>query len=149
MTTKFKSVTSILLIPILAVISATGYIQYNNSSRRLNDTEVIHVSARKLYTTYNSDPSNAGSIYTGKILMVQGEIFKIFYKSQQHGIVLLKTGRPQSFINCTFEDLREITNPTGNMIVKGICRGAGLEYPELGITSDVYLTGCIPVKEKP
>jgi uncharacterized protein (DUF1330 family) len=148
MATRSRALIFLLALLLTVVTAVTGYFLYNKNAFVVKKRKEVQVNAMELYAAYTSDSGYAEKKYTDNTLIVSGEVFKIFLNAQQQEVVLLKTTRAQSFINCTFKQPVKNIKPVDKILVKGICSGLGQGYPELGISADVYLAECLPIKEK-
>lgn len=129
-------------------MAATGYVFYKKNSPGTDSRNSIEVNALKLYDVYSHDPLLAEKRYRNRTVLVKGELYTIIRNVQQQDVVLLKTSMPRSFINCTFKQAVEHIKPMSPVLIRGTCSGQVQPYPDMGITGDVYLTRCSPVKER-
>jgi uncharacterized protein (DUF1330 family) len=148
MTTRSRDLIVLLALLLSMVTAVTGYFLYNKNAFVLKKRNEVQVNAMELYTAYTADSGYAEKKYTDNTLIVSGEVFKVFLNVQQQEVVLLKTSKAQSFINCTLKQPVKNIKPVDKIIVKGICSGLGQGYPELGINADVYLAECLAIKKE-
>ena len=101
------------------------------------------MKADELYSLYSSDSVKANKKFTSKVLLVQGEISEVSTNIKNEQIILVKTGIPGAYVNCTLEEPAENLVSSGQVSIKGICSGIGEGDADLGLPGDVYLTRCI------
>jgi len=123
-----------------------GFYLYNKGPVNVAAADAVNISAPDLYRIYSTDTAGAKK-YSGKILEVTGEVNSFSFNQKKQKIILLKTATAGAFINCTMEVDMDVP-ANSSVIIKGICSGIGQGDEDLGIKGDVYLTRCIPVKNK-
>ncbi len=130
------------IIICLALLTAAGFYYYNKGPMDLHQAKGQKISAEELYREFIQDTSTQQK-YSGTVLEVTGEIIEITQNQQQQTVILLKTGIPESAINCTLEDMSKKDIKAGSLVtIKGICNGMNDEGRELGIGGDIYLIRC-------
>jgi hypothetical protein len=131
---------------LLAAGICIGFYLYNKGPVNVTAADAVNISAPDLYRTFSTD-TTAAKKYSGKILEVSGDVNSFSFNRAKQKIILLKTATTGAFINCTMEtDMDAPAN--SSVIIKGICSGIGQGDEDLGIKGDVYLTRCIPVKNR-
>jgi uncharacterized protein (DUF1330 family) len=140
---KKKNIVFFILF-IFAAAAATGYYFYNKGPVNIQNAVAWKTGAPEIYKAFINDITGAQKKYSGKILLISGNVSQTNTNQQGQTIVLLKTGSGSGFVNCTLDK-------PGNMIfkedqpiqIKGICSGLGEADIDLGIQPDLYLERCI------
>lgn len=140
-----KTIPAIILI-VIAVAAATVFYFYNKGPLNIENTKGTLVTAAELYRSYINDPLTAQKKYNDQVLIVRGEVLEVSFNSNNQKIIMMKTGSPAAFINCTLEEPANTIKTAGEINIKGICGGIGQGFPEMGIKGDVYLSRCLIVK---
>lgn len=139
---KTKKILLISFLGVMITGISAGFYLYNKGPLDVKASKGIPVVANELYAVYSSDSAKANNRFTSKILVVKGEISEVSVNSNQQKIILLKTGIPGAYVNCTLEGPIKNTDKPGIITIKGICSGIGQGDADLGIMGDVYLTRC-------
>jgi hypothetical protein len=140
---RSKKIFLFSFLALLAFALTAGFYLYNKGPLDVRNSTSIAVNADELYTLYTSDSVKAGKKFTSKVLLVQGEISEVSTNLKNEQIILVKTGTPGAYVNCTLQETAENLVPGAQVSIKGICSGIGEGDPGLGLPGDVYLTRCI------
>lgn len=136
-----------LLLFIVLVIAAglsAGYYFYNKGPVNIKTAAAQKVEAATLYNAFITDSSAAQKKYSGKILIVSGNVSQASLNQEGKPVILLKTASGSGFVNCTLEEKRTAAIKENQAIqLKGICSGLGEADTELGLQPDLYLERCI------
>ncbi|MEO6668575.1 MAG: hypothetical protein ABIN36_03795 [Ferruginibacter sp.] len=141
-----KKILLATVIVLLLLASGTGYYFYNKGPVDVQESNSIKTNASDLYELYLKGLPAVQKNYTGKVLLVSGEVYTISLNQQKKQILLLKTNADGAYINCTMEENTGNLRAHHTIKVKGICSGIGEGDVDLGIKGDVYITRCYLVK---
>ena len=146
MTRKTKK-TILVATLLVAVLGASfGYYLYNKGPLDVKNSSAIKIAASELYNLFSTDSTASLKKYTGKVLLVKGQVSSLSVNQQKEKIILLKTTADAAAINCTMEEDPGNINVNDEVTIKGICSGIGQGDEDLGIKGDVYLTRCFLIK---
>ena len=136
---------NIILFLVLIIITAafTGYYFYNKGPVDIQQAAAQKVAATTLYNEFIADTAAAQKKYSGKILLVSGNVADLSVNQQGQSIILLKTGNGGGFINCTLQEKTTGISKDQPIQVKGSCSGLGQADEDLGLQPDLYLERCI------
>ena len=146
MTTKTKNNIIVSLIIIVMLGGAFGYYLYNKGPLDIKNSAALPIDATDLYSSFITDSTAAIKEYSGKVLLVKGQVNMVSFNQQKEKIILLKTATGEAYINCTMEEDPGNVKPNDPVNIKGICSGIGQGDEDLGIKGDVYLTRCFLIK---
>lgn len=141
-----RNTKKILIISVLSLLMlsiSAGIYMYNKGPVNVKALKGIPVNAAELYTVFTSDSMLAAKKYTGRVLLVSGQVAEVNVNASQQKVVLVKTGIDGAYINCTIEEVAEGIAVHEPIRIKGICSGIGQGDADLGIPGDIYLTRCI------
>ena len=132
----------ILLIGTIIVLSMIifVYTEYNKPPRLAqNEKAVAQISAKTLFSQFDTNESEAEKKYLDKVIIVSGKLAKIENTEQKYMLIL--DAHVDIFgVSCTLEEIyqdKDLPVKIGEQIkIKGICKG---------YLDDVVLTGCIIV----
>ncbi len=139
---KSKKIILFSFLTLTAFALSAGFYFYNKGPVDVKNSRSISVKADELYTLYSSDTVKAGKKFTSKVLLVQGEISEVSTNLKNEQIILVKTGTPGAYVNCTLQETAENLVTGALVSIKGICSGIGEGDADLGLPGDVYLTRC-------
>lgn len=140
---RSKKIFFISFLALLVFAITAGFYLYNKGPLDVKNSRSITVKADELYSLYSSDSVKAKEKFTSKVLLVQGEISEVSTNIKNEQIILVKTGTPGAYVNCTLEGPAVNGVSSGQVSIKGICSGIGEGDADLGLPGDVYLTRCI------
>lgn len=141
---KKKHIIISIVVAVIVLTGAIGWQMYNKGPVDVRKSRGIAVETTELYQEFAANRAEAREKYAGKILEVTGIVNRIEENIQQQQVILLKTGEPGAFINCTMEEKMETV--VGEIVkIKGICSGMGEGDADLGIKGDVYIMRSYPV----
>jgi hypothetical protein len=143
---KTKKILILSFLALLGLAACIGFYFYNKGPLDVKHSNGIPVNANELYSIYSSDSLKANKKFTSRVLLVRGEVSEVSVNSRQQKIIMIKTGAPGAYVNCTLEESTENINESDKVSIKGICSGIGQGNAELGIMGDVYLTRCFVSK---
>jgi hypothetical protein len=141
MTSGKKNIIFFFLAIILIAV-AVGFYFYNKGPVNIKTAPGIKTDAGILYQAFSKDSIGAKKIYLNKILEVSGTVKKVSKNQEDQVIVMLQTGEPGAYINCTMEEHDAMLAENSQVTLKGICTGMGMGDADLGIMGDVYLVRC-------
>ena len=139
MTKKTKTSILITITVIILVIAITGYLAWNKPHKNIKDAAAINITAAALYKGFSTDTAKAKTLFTDKIVMVSGEITKVFSNQQSQQIILLNTGVQDAAVNCTMEERTDRFKPGDTIMIKGICSGYISGDADMGLPGDVFI----------
>ncbi len=136
---------NIILFIVLMIIAAafTGYYFYNKGPVDIQQASAQKADAASLYNEFVTDSISAQKKYSGKILLVSGNVADLSVNQQGQSIVLLKTSNGKGFINCTLQEKATSISKDQSIQIKGSCSGLGEADEDLGLQPDLYLERCI------
>ncbi len=138
-----KKNIALLIVLLLAAGAFTGYHFYNKGPVNIQKANAQQVAATTLYNDFIADTAVAQKKYSGKILLVSGNVADVSLNQQGQSIILLKTSNGGGFINCTLQKKTTGIHKEQSIKIKGICSGLGEADVELGLQPDLYLERCI------
>jgi tRNA_anti-like len=139
MVTKKLRTFFFLIAIIFIAAAAAGYWLWNKPHKNVKDTAAIKVAATELYDLFISDSVKAQNLYVDKIILVSGQVEKISVNQQSQPIILLNSGLPGAYINCTMENNTEDIKEYDSISIKGICSGYISGDADMGLPGDVFV----------
>lgn len=136
----------IFVFILLAIAASIGFYLYDKAPVNVKNAKSIKVSATELYHDFITDSARAQKKYSGKIVSVIAKVSSAKMNQQGETVILLTTGTPAAYINCTMEEKSIKVVAEQQVIIKGICSGIGEGDTDLGIAGDVYLGRCYLIK---
>jgi hypothetical protein len=138
---KFKK--SFFLLFVIAIIAmVSGYMMWNKPHKNVKDSNAIKITAIDLYKIFITDSIKARSKYLNAIVLVSGEVEKVFRNQQNQQVILLKTNTRGSSVNCTLEENINNIKTGDSILVKGICSGYISGDDDMKLPGDVFLIRC-------
>lgn len=128
-----KKAILVLLIVIVAIGMAYGWMEFNRSKATANDMPVKEsVTAEELLGAFNSDETAATARFVGKaeqVIQVKGTIRSIETSDEKHTNVILDTGDDLAGVVCEFAntDLDPNWSTGSAVVVNGFCTGMLLD----------------------
>ncbi|HEX2683457.1 MAG TPA: hypothetical protein VHL77_05975 [Ferruginibacter sp.] len=139
MTRSFKRTIIYIVAAVVLGTVIMVYLQWNKPHKNVKDAEAIAVAAHDLYNSFVTDSAKARSLYTDKVVAVNGEVAKLSLNQQQQQVILLKTAVEGAYINCTMENGASGIKPGDQASIKGICSGYISGDADMGLPGDVFL----------
>jgi tRNA_anti-like len=133
---------SLLFILLLAVAGGVGYYLYNKPVAKTTELKAdFTLSSTELYNAFDADEEAANKKFNDKVIVVSGKVSEVDLSDAQKIAVMLDTGSPMGYINCSFynEEIARVRNVVkGSAVtIKGKCTGK---------LADVILNTCSLVK---
>jgi tRNA_anti-like len=126
MTTKKRRILKWTLLSVLAITitgAFVGYKMYSKPHRNVEKATALAISAEELATVYETNESEANSLYLDKVLEVKGEINEISKNQKGETVIALK-GSDMSSVRCTIGGVPPVEiKPGSSIALKGICTG--------------------------
>lgn len=141
-----KRIIVFIITAVLLAASIAAYLLWNKPHKNVQTAQSVTVDAVVLYNQFISDSLNARKNYVEKVLSVSGRIERISVNQQSQTIIMLGSGTPGAYINCTMEKAAPKLKEQDSIIVKGICSGYIAGDADMGLPGDVFLTRCYLTK---
>lgn len=138
MASKKKNIF-IVIVLLIGIAATAVYLMWNKPHRNVEDAIAVEVKAIDLYDLFIKDSVKANTAYTGKVLLVAGQVEKVSVNQQLQNIIELKTAVTGAYINCTMEKNPGVIKPDDSISIKGICSGYISGDADIGLPGDVFL----------
>jgi len=137
-----KKIRTIFLLAAIICIAAaiTGYLLWNKPHKNVKDATAVEVVSTDLYHLFTTDSAKANKLYVDKVILVSGQVEKIAVNQQSQSIIMLNSGIPGAYINCTMENMSGGIQEHSNIRIKGICSGYISGDADMGLPGDVFVT---------
>lgn len=119
----------VLLVGSLTIV----WFYYNKPHRSVNDETAIAMDAASLFEKFQSNETEANSLFLNKVLEVKGRVGTVALNTEKKSVIFLETNDPIFGINCTLNNNKEGILVGDSIVIKGICTG---------YLSDVILVRC-------
>lgn len=129
-----KKILIVSLVLVIGISLFVVYKLYNKPHRDPSSEEALKVSAVELFKLYESNESEANSLYLDKVLEVSGVISEISTNQEQKIIVALETDNSFFGVRCTMTESDVNVSVGQSVSIKGICTG---------YLSDVVITNAV------
>ena len=139
---KLKKNILIFFIAIVVIGAVTGYLQWNKPHRDVKGANAVAITAIELYKIFITDSVKAKAQYLNRVVEVSGEVQQVSVNQQKQQVILLKTGTPDAWVNCTMEENANNIKAGDAIMVKGICSGYINGDIDMGLPGDVFLVRC-------
>ncbi|UEG50603.1 OB-fold putative lipoprotein [Ferruginibacter lapsinanis] len=137
-TNKIMLLTFLLVVVIVLIRSVI----WTKGLKDEDDAGIIKTSPDILLGEFVKDAIQAKQYYISKTLQVSGEVADTFADHLYRTIILLTTGTPGVFINCTL-DQKEVNVKRGASItVKGVFDTYDTGNPETQVPGAINLINC-------